>query len=1619
MILRQSTTRHLQPFLLSLWVVTLAAGQLTPMQAQILQANPDNLTTPASSPDSKNVLTNDTGATINMLGLAKLTATYEGGTSGTPPDPTTPAGGSWAVTDTEDGDITTGNITANASTDHNNSGLDAWVVRDATNSSGHFIQHTRTLSPAELSDANTYGWTLEATMRFIDDYDDGTSCMLQYGNGTRRFLIFFDLDANDDLTANLFGTGGGVITLTSGGTGTDSFHDYSLLYDPVTQTSSFLVDGNRVDGGSWTGQASGFSGVQWGTGSSGGQGTAAYHRVAHQVISPSITLESGAIANHLLGDVTFNPNGSYGPLTAIQTAEEPVRYVISDGNGTHDTGILTVTVTGENDDPVATIDPIEADSGSDVVLSIDDDLLGNASDVDGDTPTLDTFDTTSTEGGTITDNGNGTLTYSPPPTFSGTDSFTYTIIDGNGGSAVITVQINLSVVPKILKIFVLTGQSNSLGTLATSDVSMLRSAPGSHPAEQGMAVPFFWDNRTDGTPGGDAALGDSGGLWLDLAPQLGGVYPDNDDHWGPEIGFARMLWNAGYRDFGIVKASRGGGGNDFWVKGSADDHMYTHVVDTVNAAVSAIPSGFTGHEISGLLYLQGESNDGTEATEADIRFDALISNLETDLSITGTLAGVFGEIGGGSTTNRDLTRTRQQALAGSRSDIGYASSSGTNEHDGLHYDADSQLLIGERMASEMIGTGALGSDPLPAWPDLHAWFISDNGTQPNNSNTINRWASLNDGSAARDLTRTVNGRPTTLPVTSGNGEARQIMSFDGGSDLWASSGEFGTLADTRSVAVLCRLTANNNGFLFDGATSSGRTRAQIRDGDWQSGVSTSSWDVAEETTTTLTVSQWQQHVFTYDDNGASTDLTHWVDGVEVATPTDAEVSDLKGFIIASNGGSTFRPLHVEIAEVAVYDRVLDSTDIAALNGSWNSRWGTPTGPPFGVGVQQSPRSIPRFGIHDLLLVTIDNPTAGASTLDDLTVSLAAGTRDLVTSVSLIDGGTSPTFDSSAPVLDSVASPTTDTLNFTANLVLPEGRSYLWIAVEPARWAPLGSMIDGQIDSLTFSGAEAGTVIPTDGDPAGELTFDSVPLSVDIRTRGAHGLGATYRIPGIASDSRGWLHAVYDNRYGFGGDLPGDVDVGYNRSKDGGVTWEAQRIILDADASVDGSSGNGVGDPCILWDPATDTLWCASLWSFGNNAYHGSGAGTSPNDTGQYVLTKSTDGGDTWSPPINITTNHAIDPDWHLLWDPAWSEPIPPASGVIKEESAWNLIYQGPGHGLAMRDGTLVFPSQYRDGAFDDGNDTSNQVRSCSIFSADNGATWEFGSAVPSTNPQTNEMTLCELDDGRLLFSCRTPSGSNGQRAWAHYTPGGASPLRDGTWGTTELGVVNDIYRLPEVPDPVVQGSVIQWKSTFDGHPREWVLFANPATGGRNGMTLRISADGGITWPVSRLVYSGASAYSSLCILPDNSIGLLYEKDGYQHITFVRIEEDWLLNPDVDTDSDELPDAWELLYGTDPNVPDGDEDPDGDGATNVEERIAGTDPFNGESVLKLTSFSNSTSILDVTWASIPGKTYVIETSNDLTTWASAGSPITASGPSTFAQISHDDPARLFVRIRAFQ
>ncbi|MEZ5000890.1 MAG: sialidase family protein [Bacteroidales bacterium] len=99
---------------------------------------------------------------------------------------------------------------------------------------------------------------------------------------------------------------------------------------------------------------------------------------------------------------------------------------------------------------------------------------------------------------------------------------------------------------------------------------------------------------------------------------------------------------------------------------------------------------------------------------------------------------------------------------------------------------------------------------------------------------------------------------------------------------------------------------------------------------------------------------------------------------------------------------------------------------------------------------------------------------------------------------------------------------------------------------------------------------------------------------------------------------------------------------------------------------------------------------------------------------------------------------------------------------------------------------------------------------------------------------------------------------------------------------------------PGLADPGCNASIIRYSSAADGSGKNRLLFSNANTRDRReNMTVRISYDEGKTWPEGKTVYPGSSAYSSLCVLENGDIGLIFEKDNYSDIVFTRLTLDWL------------------------------------------------------------------------------------------------------------------------------
>ena len=166
-----------------------------------------------------------------------------------------------------------------------------------------------------------------------------------------------------------------------------------------------------------------------------------------------------------------------------------------------------------------------------------------------------------------------------------------------------------------------------------------------------------------------------------------------------------------------------------------------------------------------------------------------------------------------------------------------------------------------------------------------------------------------------------------------------------------------------------------------------------------------------------------------------------------------------------------------------------------------------------------------------------------------------------------------------------------------------------------------------------------------------------------------------------------------------------------------------------------------------------------------------------------------------------------------------------------------------------------------------------------IYSDDHGKTWTLGGRTPEAN--VNECEVVELTDGRLLLNMRNYDRSKHARQVATSSDGGT------TW--------TDQHHDPALIEPICQASIRRYRWPRDGKPGV-VFFSNPASEkGRERMTLRASFDDGASWPVAKLLHPGSSAYSCLTVLPDGSIGCLYERDGYGKITLARVPAAWLLN----------------------------------------------------------------------------------------------------------------------------
>lgn len=414
---------------------------------------------------------------------------------------------------------------------------------------------------------------------------------------------------------------------------------------------------------------------------------------------------------------------------------------------------------------------------------------------------------------------------------------------------------------------------------------------------------------------------------------------------------------------------------------------------------------------------------------------------------------------------------------------------------------------------------------------------------------------------------------------------------------------------------------------------------------------------------------------------------------------------------------------------------------------------------------------------------------------------------------------------------------------------------------------------------------------------------------------------TYRIPAIAVSNQGTVIVAADGRANAA-DIPTPIDIIVRRSTDNGDTWGPN--ITAANYGTNGSDTDiypilsptvsyprtSASDPALLVDRTNGRIW----------VFYDNGSSASYNGYGRTIkmeLRYSDDDGLTWSSRYDLeTANPGIRP----LATETYS-----FNGSTYTYGKGEYIV-GPGSGIQIENGPnagrLIFPVYWF------------RTNNCSsfIYSDDHGASWQRGGIC---GYGTGEVQIAELTNGDLMASMRPSGAAGGYRWFSKSSDGGA------TWGA--------MFRFNStnaVPDPGCQGNIFRLSTTTDStiggriaSDQNRLIHSNAAsTGNRDRMTVRVSYDEGASWPVSRLVYTPSAAYSSLARLANGDIGLLFEKDNYGAIDFVRIS-----IPEATNNTDAQPgyNLWAnskftLAQLMDPAVSRESADPDGNSLTNLQD-----------------------------------------------------------------------------------
>ena len=430
-------------------------------------------------------------------------------------------------------------------------------------------------------------------------------------------------------------------------------------------------------------------------------------------------------------------------------------------------------------------------------------------------------------------------------------------------------------------------------------------------------------------------------------------------------------------------------------------------------------------------------------------------------------------------------------------------------------------------------------------------------------------------------------------------------------------------------------------------------------------------------------------------------------------------------------------------------------------------------------------------------------------------------------------------------------------DLTCNLdgTLVSGTNYLWITAHVATNATEGNVIDASLKSIS---TPSQTYELSNPSPAGNREI--ILAQTMIYQPGDYN-STNYRIPAVITAKDGSIVAATDKRKFNEGDLPEDIDIVCNRSTDGGHTWSEPYTIAQGTGV-----NHGFGDCALAWSNDDNGLIAGFVG--GPGLWY-----STPSNPIRTYIARSYDNGQTWTEPEDITD--------FIFGD----------NCIVPEQRTWRASFFGSGNGLRTSTGRIIFVAAIRE-------TTAQVLYNHAVYSDDNGQTWHVSGRASSSG---DEAKVTELADGRILMSIR-----HAGKRWYNI-----SEYCGETWQST-TSTWNDITA------PACNGDMIRYTSVNQGHDRNRLLHSVPYGNQRTNVSVYVSYDEGESWPLRKCIVPYSSAYSSLCILPDGTIGLYVEEayggaSGYSTV-FYNFSLEWLTDGEDSFDPTSLGENAETWDG---------------------------------------------------------------------------------------------------------